>query len=171
MVDLLYQKTEELRDTGIQRGGLCRKFSLTAMYDLLKHLTRMSCIQAGVDGRKTVTFNDVEAAFRDLRDIWTLHLNFVAEMISSMRGARELDAVKIDALRFLLGKGCLDEGNSSVTIRELRDQIGYAGENHYRRLRELGLIGGRQVGKTDSRVWIKEKGVQRLRESDESQGL
>ena len=162
--DMLFDKTKDLMKIGVDRGGQCSEFAKMAMYDLLNHLARMSCIQAGINGRKKVVNEDVERAFADLSEMWLLHLNFVAEMISESK--RWEDAELLKHLSVLVEAGCFDEASSTMSIGDFKKKIGDTHGNIYRKLKERGLIDGKQTGEHSSKVWLTKRGIEMAKEYD-----
>lgn len=159
VVGLLFDGADQLVKIGHARGGQCREFALMAFYDLLKHLSRMSCVQAGVDGRTIIESQDVKEALRDLTETWELQLNFVAEMIQPPRGIHNVNPRDIEALRVLINANCTDQAQSQMSIHEFKEEIDDEHGNVYRRLKDGGLVDGKQVGSHDSRVWLTPKGA------------
>jgi len=159
----LFTKNNELIEIGKKRGGQCAEFCNMGMFDLLKHLARMSCVQAGMNRRTKVTSEDVEIALSDLTEIWNLHLNFVAEMIRESAGSWREQKL-IGHLKVLNDAGCVDESSSSMSIGQFQETIGDKDGNIYRQLKEKGLVEGRQKGKNNSRIWLTKIGVEKAKE-------
>ncbi len=159
----LFTKNNELLEIGKKRGGQCAEFCNMGMFDFLKHLGRMSCVQAGINKRKKVILDDVEIAFIDLKEIWNLHLNFIAEMIKESPGIWREQKL-MECLKILVDAGCMDESSSNMSIKKFQETIEDKNGNIYRQLKVKGLVEGKQKGKDDSRIWLTTYGVEKAKE-------
>lgn len=155
-IGLVFERARALVDQGLEYGGNCRVFSLKAMFDLVAHLARMSIVQAAINGRSTVSDEDVECAFADLRLIWDLTLDFVGVMVQPVK-SKGISDREIRALSVLCD---LEDRLGGPSILEFQEALGNGGsaQYDYRRLKTKGLIDSRQESSTKTLVWVTERG-------------
>ena len=106
-------------------------------------------------------------AYRDLNIIWGLQLDFVSSKVAGgIDYQNHLDDRLRRCLQILSDRRCYGEVESTLSIEEFDDLIQQelqlsesSVRNTYRRkLRDMGLIDCRQMGRHGSRVWLTPEG-------------
>lgn len=166
-VQTILAKTTKLVDMGLQRGERSAAYTDIMVFDLRNILIRMSIIQAACKGRSRVLVRDVEEACIDLNMIWGLQLDFVSTNVTGrLDYQNHLDDRLRRCLQILDEHKCHSEAESTLSIEEFDDLIRKelkmsesSARNTYRKkLRDMGLIECRQLGKHSSRVWLTREG-------------
>jgi hypothetical protein len=166
-IEQVRKRVVDLVNQGMNRGRKSMAYTKIMMFDLRNLLLKMSAIQATCDGREDVKVYDVENAFLDLQTIWELQLNFVASKIDGeidyqnhiKPKLRECLIILDDNKCYSLEKSCLSIRKYDQLIKEkLGVSLSSARMTYRNKLKDMGLIDSKQIGKNDSRVWLTKAG-------------
>ncbi len=162
ILDKIHKNTISLIQHGLFKGAKEKEFTEIFLFVLHNLMIKMSAIQAAIHGRSQITPEDVDNAFFDLSEYWELHLHFIKEKVTNEIKVDENKKVMIEILK---EHECFSKEKSSLKIEEfikiLSERIGKSESTaryYYGKFKDEGLIEGEQVGKHDSRVWLREYG-------------
>ncbi len=136
-------------------------------FTLLENLIKMSCIISASFCSNIINENVVSLAFMDLVELMQNTYDFVFERVEGefdygvgWKGARFREK---ECLKYLYDRGALSLENSQVSIYKfLKEAVApifkvkiRQARNRYLDMKKSGLIDSKQIGKKDSKVWIK----------------
>lgn len=163
--DWLVVLHEDLMEYARSLGEKQRNYLDRNTFALLGYLIKMAAIQAISRKSDVVTQEDVKLAYMDLFEFFKLTLDYVdAKVIGNLDYGEKWhgeEAKEIEALKWMVSRGALDEESSEVMVKEFKEQIANifgieerSAERPYSKLMQHGLINSKRVGKSGSKVWI-----------------
>lgn len=163
--DLLVVLHEDLMEYARSLGEKQRNYLDRNTFALLGYLIKMAAIQAISRKSDVVTQEDVKLAYMDLFEFFKLTLDYVdAKVMGNLDYGEKwhgAEAKEIEALKWMVKQGALDEERSKTTIGGLIDHLmnlfgvgEEAARKRYQKLKKRSLIDSKQVGSDSSRVWI-----------------
>src|SRR3989338_6856033 len=155
----------ELISQGFSMSNKCKNFTLMYAFTLQDIFVKMCVIQAASKGKEIVEPLDVEIAFMDLMEFFSLMLDFIEKKIhgdldygETWSGAINKDR---ECLEELFEKGATSQETSTVRISDYWDiiaEIYGKGEEMakkiYYRHKDSKWIDSDQVGQHSSAVWL-----------------
>lgn len=165
IADLLVVLEKDLVRYVRQLGEKQRAYLDRNRFPLPGVLIKMAVIQAISKKSDTVTREDVELAYTDLFEFFNLAVGYVdAKVIGNLDYGERwhgADTKEVEALKWLVRRGALNEESSNVMIREFKGEIANifgieerSAERHYQKLKNRRLIDSRRVEGHGSKIWI-----------------
>jgi hypothetical protein len=147
------------------KSNVTKQFCNLIEQQIFNDLIVFSILLAHSHKKYKISQDIVKLAFLDLIEIWISSFDFVDRystgQISYNRKWNSADERHIYVLNILEERECYDKDRSDISIRELENLIikkfGVKERNAKRILSNMGqkrLIGKKQIGKNDSRVWL-----------------
>ncbi|MFH1828460.1 MAG: bifunctional DNA primase/polymerase [Nanoarchaeota archaeon] len=157
-----------LVDIGQSHSKKGYQFTEILEQTLLDLLVKFSCIITGSFNHKTVTPNHIKIAFMDLTELFISSLDFVNDKVYGELDYgtkwKTADERKIKCLEWLFDHEAVSLEKSNTTIDNFVDRVAEIfgvmktqARNKYLSMVKNNLICSKQIGKTDSRVWLAEK--------------
>jgi hypothetical protein len=155
---LLLELHEDLTNYARSLGVKQRNYLSIKSYPLVGDLVKMAVIQAISKKSSVVTQQDVKLAYMDLFEFFKLTLDYVAAKVIGNLDYGEkwhgAEAKEIEALKWLVERGAVDEKRSEVMIKEFKEHIANifgieerSAERHYSKLMQRGLIKSKRTEK------------------------
>lgn len=158
---LLQEYTKQLIDMH-ESSDLKRQEILQVMFFAIENLLiKMSAICAAVDFRDEITKEDVLIASADLSTFLDSHLDYICSNAASFNSTSTIESDMHIILEILKEEGAISESASRLTIRDcwqkFTEETGKSidsAQRAIRKLREVNLVGAKQVGKHSSLIWL-----------------
>ena len=164
---LFVELSDVLYRYGMQFSPKVADYTQKKKTRIQNNFIKLCAIQAAINGRNVISKEDVEIAFIDFFEFQTLEFNLIDRFLVLDENKAWLGVKRGEdrrCLEWLIEKGAVSEETSNVTIREYVSAISKicgckeeaARKRYYKQL-ENGWIESKQVGKTETKVWLKLK--------------
>lgn len=167
---VIVDRTHELVDYGLSRGGNPAAFTKLKTHRLKNALIIMSAIEAQARSKSfTVTPEHVNFAGDSLALIYKHELDFVDKFVKGNIGvtARQVPKYIINIVGLLDTYGAYSKESSTLSVEQVKTlthevlyptKSAHSATHYYVKARGEGYIASEQEGQHDSRVWVTDKG-------------